>query len=133
MLGIVPYNFGEGAAHEYPASGGETMKPAFELAAFTVRDGAEAAMLAERQAMIGSLSQAFPGLLAAWLAQRDDGSWLDVEDIMNDLSGQTTIVVGASRGLGRGIATAFAEAGVPVVAVSRTRPVPGSRNYRDPF
>ncbi len=78
MLGIVPYNSGEGAAHEYPASGGETMKPAFELAAFTVRDGAEAAMLAERQAMIGSLSQAFPGLLAAWLTQRDDGSWLDV-------------------------------------------------------
>jgi NAD(P)-dependent dehydrogenase (short-subunit alcohol dehydrogenase family) len=32
----------------------------------------------------------------------------------------TTIVVGASRGLGRGIATAFAEAGAPVVAVSRT-------------
>jgi NAD(P)-dependent dehydrogenase (short-subunit alcohol dehydrogenase family) len=39
---------------------------------------------------------------------------------MNDLSGKTTIVVGASRGLGRGIATAFAEAGASVVAVSRT-------------
>jgi NAD(P)-dependent dehydrogenase (short-subunit alcohol dehydrogenase family) len=39
---------------------------------------------------------------------------------MSDLSGKTTIVVGASRGLGRGIATAFAEAGAPVVAVSRT-------------
>jgi 3-oxoacyl-[acyl-carrier protein] reductase len=39
---------------------------------------------------------------------------------MSDLSGRTTIVVGASRGLGRGIATAFAEAGAPVVAVSRT-------------
>src|SRR5437764_6968389 len=39
---------------------------------------------------------------------------------MSDLSGTTTIVVGASRGLGRGIATAFAEAGAPVVAVSRT-------------
>jgi NAD(P)-dependent dehydrogenase (short-subunit alcohol dehydrogenase family) len=38
---------------------------------------------------------------------------------MSDLSTQTTIVVGASRGLGRGIATAFAEAGVPVVAVAR--------------
>jgi NAD(P)-dependent dehydrogenase (short-subunit alcohol dehydrogenase family) len=36
------------------------------------------------------------------------------------LTGGTTIVVGASRGLGRGIATAFAEAGAPVVAVSRT-------------
>jgi 3-oxoacyl-[acyl-carrier protein] reductase len=50
---------------------------------------------------------------------------------MSDLSGRTTIVVGASRGLGRGIATAFAEAGAPVVAVSRTitefpEPVNGS-------
>ena len=40
--------------------------------------------------------------------------------IMSDLSGRTTVVVGASRGLGRGIATAFAAAGSPVVAVSRT-------------
>jgi NAD(P)-dependent dehydrogenase (short-subunit alcohol dehydrogenase family) len=39
---------------------------------------------------------------------------------MSDLSGKTIIVVGASRGLGRGIATAFAEAGAPVVAVART-------------
>jgi NAD(P)-dependent dehydrogenase (short-subunit alcohol dehydrogenase family) len=39
---------------------------------------------------------------------------------MRDLSGRTTVVVGASRGLGRGIATAFAEAGAPVVAVSCT-------------
>jgi NAD(P)-dependent dehydrogenase (short-subunit alcohol dehydrogenase family) len=37
-----------------------------------------------------------------------------------DLSGRTIIVVGASRGLGRGIATAFADAGAPVVAVART-------------
>ncbi len=37
----------------------------------------------------------------------------------NDTSDQTTIVVGASRGLGRGIATAFAEAGSPVIAVAR--------------
>jgi NAD(P)-dependent dehydrogenase (short-subunit alcohol dehydrogenase family) len=48
-----------------------------------------------------------------------------------DLSAKTTIVVGASRGLGRGIATALAEAGAPVVAVSRTaapfpEPAPGS-------
>src|ERR687897_3817633 len=40
--------------------------------------------------------------------------------IMSDLTDRTTVVVGASRGLGRGIATAFAEAGAPVVAVSRT-------------
>ncbi|MFL6140517.1 MAG: SDR family NAD(P)-dependent oxidoreductase [Labedaea sp.] len=39
---------------------------------------------------------------------------------MSDLSGRTTIVVGASRGLGHGVATAFAEAGAPVIAVSRT-------------
>jgi NAD(P)-dependent dehydrogenase (short-subunit alcohol dehydrogenase family) len=37
-----------------------------------------------------------------------------------DLAGMTTMVVGASRGLGRGIAGALAEAGAPVVAVSRT-------------
>ena len=39
---------------------------------------------------------------------------------MSDLPARPTIVVGASRGLGRGIATAFAEAGAPVVAVART-------------
>src|SRR6266498_1184523 len=43
-----------------------------------------------------------------------------MEDTMNDRSGSATMVVGASRGLGRGIATAFARAGAPVVAVSRT-------------
>src|SRR5436305_8276850 len=41
---------------------------------------------------------------------------------MSDLSGKTTVVVGASRGLGRGIARAFAAAGAPVVAVARTGP-----------
>jgi NAD(P)-dependent dehydrogenase (short-subunit alcohol dehydrogenase family) len=40
--------------------------------------------------------------------------------IMSDLSDRTTVVVGASRGLGPGIARAFAEAGAPVVAVART-------------
>jgi NAD(P)-dependent dehydrogenase (short-subunit alcohol dehydrogenase family) len=40
--------------------------------------------------------------------------------LTSDLANKTTIVVGASRGLGRGIATAFAEAGAPVVAVART-------------
>jgi NAD(P)-dependent dehydrogenase (short-subunit alcohol dehydrogenase family) len=40
---------------------------------------------------------------------------------MSDLSATTTMVVGASRGLGRGIATALAEAGAPVIAVSRTQ------------
>ncbi len=41
---------------------------------------------------------------------------------MNGLSGKTTVVVGASRGLGRGIARAFAEGSAPVVAVARTGP-----------
>jgi 3-oxoacyl-[acyl-carrier protein] reductase len=39
---------------------------------------------------------------------------------MSDLSGRTAIVVGASRGLGRGIATALADASASVIAVSRT-------------
>ena len=38
----------------------------------------------------------------------------------SNLSDKTTIVVGASRGLGRGIATALAEAGAPVTAVARS-------------
>lgn len=37
-----------------------------------------------------------------------------------DLSNSTTIVVGASRGLGRGIAEALADSGTAVIAVSRT-------------
>jgi NAD(P)-dependent dehydrogenase (short-subunit alcohol dehydrogenase family) len=39
---------------------------------------------------------------------------------MSDLSGRTTMVVGASRGLGRGIASAFAQDGAPVIAVARS-------------
>ena len=39
---------------------------------------------------------------------------------MRNLSDKTTIVVGASRGLGHGIATALAKAGAPLVAVSRS-------------
>ena len=37
-----------------------------------------------------------------------------------DLANSTMMVVGASRGLGRGIATAFAEGGAPVIAVARS-------------
>jgi short-subunit dehydrogenase involved in D-alanine esterification of teichoic acids len=36
------------------------------------------------------------------------------------MTAKTTLVVGASRGLGRGIARSFADAGAPVVAVART-------------
>jgi 3-oxoacyl-[acyl-carrier protein] reductase len=39
---------------------------------------------------------------------------------MNNLAENTAMVVGASRGLGHGIAVAFADAGARVVAVSRT-------------
>jgi NAD(P)-dependent dehydrogenase (short-subunit alcohol dehydrogenase family) len=45
-----------------------------------------------------------------------------MERVMTDLSGRTTLVVGASRGLGAGIARAFAAAGAPVVALARSGP-----------
>jgi NAD(P)-dependent dehydrogenase (short-subunit alcohol dehydrogenase family) len=45
----------------------------------------------------------------------------------SDLSDRTTIVVGASRGLGRGIATALATAGAPVIAVARTAALAAER------
>jgi hypothetical protein len=50
----------------------------FELAHFTVRDGQEEALIAERPAMVRALQKAFPGALAAWLTKEDDGSWLDI-------------------------------------------------------
>jgi hypothetical protein len=49
-----------------------------ELAAFTVREDAEPALLAERPEMLTALRRAFPGALAAWLTKQDDGNWLDV-------------------------------------------------------
>ena len=54
------------------------MTQVFEHAAFTVRDEHEQALLDERQRMIGALRRAFPGLVSAWLARREDASWLDV-------------------------------------------------------
>ncbi|MGA8545455.1 MAG: SDR family oxidoreductase [Mycobacterium sp.] len=39
---------------------------------------------------------------------------------MNDLSGKTILVVGASRGLGRGVATTLADAGASVIALARS-------------
>ena len=42
--------------------------------------------------------------------------------VQHEVSGRTTVVVGASRGLGRGIAGAFAAASAPVVAVARSGP-----------
>lgn len=41
---------------------------------------------------------------------------------MSDLSDRITMVVGASRGLGHGIAAAFADAGAPVIALARNAP-----------
>ena len=40
---------------------------------------------------------------------------------MNELTGKKALVVGASRGLGRGIAEAFSQAGADLVAVARDR------------
>jgi predicted metal-dependent hydrolase len=50
----------------------------FELARFTVRAGKEPSLVAERPQMIAALGRAFPGVLGAWLAKRDDGSWVDL-------------------------------------------------------
>src|SRR2546421_10843924 len=41
------------------------------------------------------------------------------ETAMNSLIGKTALVVGASRGLGRGIAQAFGASGASVIAVAR--------------
>jgi hypothetical protein len=54
------------------------MTLALELAAFTVSEGAEPELLAERPEMLAALRQAFPAALASWLTRQDDGSWLDV-------------------------------------------------------
>jgi Antibiotic biosynthesis monooxygenase len=54
------------------------MTMAIELARFTIRDGAEDALLAERPAMITALRQRFPACLAAFLTREEDGTWLDV-------------------------------------------------------
>jgi 3-oxoacyl-[acyl-carrier protein] reductase len=58
-----------------------------------------------------------------------------LENTTEYLPGNSTIVVGASRGLGRGIAIAFADAGARVVAVCRTsaefpQPANGSGTIR---
>jgi antibiotic biosynthesis monooxygenase len=54
------------------------MTMAIELARFTIRDGAEDALLAERPAMITALRRRFPACLAAFLTREEDGTWLDV-------------------------------------------------------
>lgn len=54
------------------------MTTVIELARFTIHDGAEEQLLAERPAMIDALRRRFPACLAAYLTKEDDGSWLDV-------------------------------------------------------
>jgi NAD(P)-dependent dehydrogenase (short-subunit alcohol dehydrogenase family) len=49
---------------------------------------------------------------------------------VSGLAGTTTLVVGASRGLGRGIADALADAGSSVVALSRTARTPDRPDIR---
>ncbi|WP_433385146.1 antibiotic biosynthesis monooxygenase [Actinoplanes sp. CA-142083] len=49
-----------------------------EFARFTVHEGAEAEMVADRPAMLAALRARFPGCLAAYLTKEDDDTWLDV-------------------------------------------------------
>jgi hypothetical protein len=51
---------------------------AVELVLFTVRPEQEEEFVAERPAMPAAMRSRFPGLEQAFLARRDDGSWLDV-------------------------------------------------------
>lgn len=54
------------------------MTMVLELARFTVHDGAEETLLAERPMMVDALRRRFPACLAAFLTKEDDGGWLDV-------------------------------------------------------
>lgn len=54
------------------------MTMVIELAHFTIHEGAEEKLLAERPAMIDALRRRFPACLAAFLTKEDDGTWLDV-------------------------------------------------------
>jgi hypothetical protein len=49
-----------------------------EIARFTVNDGAEEAMLAERPAMVEAVRRAYPSHRDAYLTKLEDGSWMDV-------------------------------------------------------
>lgn len=54
------------------------MPQAVELVLFTVRPEEEEEFVAERPAMLAAMRSRFTGLEHAFLARRDDGSWLDV-------------------------------------------------------
>src|SRR5260221_6344515 len=57
-----------------------------------------------------------PGFASGWLRRHADDR---KEMRMKELEGKTAIVVGSSRGFGRGITEAFLDAGARVVAVAR--------------
>jgi quinol monooxygenase YgiN len=54
------------------------MTMTMEFARFTVREGAEDRLVADRPAMVAALRERFPGCLAAYLTREEDGSWTDV-------------------------------------------------------
>ncbi|GAA2771592.1 hypothetical protein [Nonomuraea dietziae] len=51
---------------------------AIEIVRFTVKKGAEQAMLAERPAMVRAIRLRHPIYMDAYLARLDDGSWVDL-------------------------------------------------------
>lgn len=57
---------------------GVLVPQAVELVMFTVRPGEEEEFVAERPAMLAAMRSRFTGLEHAYLARRDDGSWLDI-------------------------------------------------------
>ncbi|MCU7723569.1 hypothetical protein ODJ79_07580 [Actinoplanes sp. KI2] len=54
------------------------MTMVMEFARFTIHEGAEAQMIADRPAMLAALRARFPACLAAYLTREEDGTWLDV-------------------------------------------------------
>ena len=49
-----------------------------EMVRFTVKPGAEAALVSERPAMVEAVKAEFPGMLTARLAKLDETTWLEL-------------------------------------------------------
>ena len=49
-----------------------------EMVRFTIRPGAEEALVEERPAMVEAVRAEFPGMLSARLAKLDDTTWLEL-------------------------------------------------------